>query len=51
MKTIVIALILLSSVVAYAEDPYVKALYRNKNWTVQQVAELVNENETPPATI
>jgi hypothetical protein len=37
MKKIVLALILLSSVVAYAGDPYVKTFYRNKNWTVLQV--------------
>ena len=37
MKKIVLALILLSSVVAYAGDPYVKTFYRDKNWTVQQV--------------
>jgi len=37
MKKIVLALILLSSVVAYAGDPYVKSFYTNKNWTVRQV--------------
>jgi len=37
MKKIMLALVLLSSAVAYAGDPYVKTFYKGKNWTVLQV--------------
>jgi hypothetical protein len=35
MKKIILVLILLSSSVAYAGDPYVKTFYKGKNWTVE----------------
>ena len=37
MKKIILVLILLSSSVAYAGDPYVKTFYKGKNWTVLEV--------------
>ncbi len=37
MKKIMLALVLLSSAVAYAGDPYVKTFHKGKNWTVLQV--------------
>jgi len=37
MKKIMLALVLLSSAIAYAGDPYVKTFYKGKNWTVLQV--------------
>jgi len=37
MKKIILVLVLLSSSVTYAGDPYVKTFYKGKNWTVQEV--------------
>ncbi|MDD2388994.1 MAG: hypothetical protein PHP23_04585 [Desulfobacterales bacterium] len=37
MKNILIVLILISSTIAYAGDPYVKTFYKGKNWTVLEV--------------
>jgi hypothetical protein len=37
MKKIILVLVLLSSSVAYAGDPYVKTFYKGKNWTVLEV--------------
>ncbi|MCG2757576.1 MAG: hypothetical protein L6263_04005, partial [Desulfobacteraceae bacterium] len=37
MKKIMLVLVLLSSSVTYAGDPYVKTFYKGKNWTVQEV--------------
>ncbi|MBI4938703.1 MAG: hypothetical protein HY846_10925 [Nitrosomonadales bacterium] len=37
MKKIMLVLVLLSSAVAYAGDPYVKTFHKGKNWTVLQV--------------
>jgi hypothetical protein len=37
MKRIILVVMLLLNTVAYAEEPYVKTFYKNKNWTVMQV--------------
>jgi hypothetical protein len=37
MNKIILVLILLSSSVAYAGDPYVKTFYKGQNWTVLEV--------------
>lgn len=36
MNKILFVLILLSSSVAYAQDPFVKTFYKGKNWTVME---------------
>lgn len=37
MKKIILVLVLLSCSVTYAGDPYVKTVYKGKNWAVQEV--------------